>query len=303
MLRVVASGRSHKLRRSGSPPRGVAAARCTYGAHPLGVLLQSLPSDSSESGGRRHPHAPAAIPRSARLRLRWRRTRWVFYWQPLPQIGYDPKKHLRPPVARASRCRWALQPISLLGTNPAGRLTHTRWISYWPPLPSDSAESSARSPPAAEGTHSVSCWQPLPKQVATRKESTSVDRPHRENRSCPARRENPVQKQFMLLNDFLPHPRRAVPLGTRNGQPLPLQVSTQQEKTALGPGRPRVPAVGKGQPIPKSPQNYLFVPRRKERFGAAPPPTAACCSAINALSSSTVKEEASRLASNGFGIL
>ena len=30
-------------------------------------------SDSPESGGRRHPHAPAAIPRFARLRLRWRR--------------------------------------------------------------------------------------------------------------------------------------------------------------------------------------------------------------------------------------
>ena len=30
-------------------------------------------SDSPESGGRRHPHAPAAIPRSARLRPRWRR--------------------------------------------------------------------------------------------------------------------------------------------------------------------------------------------------------------------------------------
>ena len=58
-----------------------------------------------------------------------------------------PRCSLRPPVARASRpppagsdtrrcsclragqltrCRWALQPISLLGTNPAGRLTRCR---------------------------------------------------------------------------------------------------------------------------------------------------------------------------------
>ena len=40
------------------------------------------------------------------------------------------------------------------------------------------------------------------------------------NHSCPARRENPVQKQFMLLNDFPLSPWRAVPLGTRNGLPI-----------------------------------------------------------------------------------
>ena len=40
-----------------------------------------------------------------------------------PNATCDPKKYLRPQVARASRYRWALQPISLLGTNPAGRLT------------------------------------------------------------------------------------------------------------------------------------------------------------------------------------
>ncbi|MCH5306347.1 MAG: hypothetical protein J1E79_07690, partial [Rikenella sp.] len=67
-----------------------------------------------------------------------------------------------------------------------------------------------------------------------------------------ARRENPVQKQFMLLNDFPHYPRRAVPLGTRNGQPIPLQAYTRQEETALGPGRPRVPAEGYGLPLPQT---------------------------------------------------
>ena len=44
MLWVVASGGSHKLRRSGSPPRGVAAARCACGAHPGVLLAASTPN-------------------------------------------------------------------------------------------------------------------------------------------------------------------------------------------------------------------------------------------------------------------
>ena len=123
-----------------------------------------------------------------------------------------PRYSLRPVGSRARRrplaegCRWALQPISLLGTTSAGV---KRWVKT----------ANKRKP------------------------------------FLPARRENPVQKQSMLLNDFPPYPRRAVPLGTRNGQPIPLQAYTStslypQEKTALRPGRPRVPAVGYGQPLP-----------------------------------------------------
>ena len=41
VVRAVASGGCHKLRRSGSPPRGVAAARCACGA-PFGCLIGSL---------------------------------------------------------------------------------------------------------------------------------------------------------------------------------------------------------------------------------------------------------------------
>ena len=218
-------------------------------------------------------------------------------------------RSLRPQVARASRCRWALQPISLLGTNPAGRLTRILRVSCWPPLPhsragagGDCLQASAAGgfglPTPAEWTHSVSCWQSIPFYSAstliqscitlcdrrslgpaapppagsdTRRcsclragrlthtrwifywqslpsdsksrrpaalplrraeishrsigpsagcdlQKNVIRRPHRENRSFPARRENPVQKQFMLLNDFPPlsvargaarHPKRA----------------------------------------------------------------------------------------------
>ena len=173
-------------------------------------------------------------------------THSVSCWQPLPQTDYDPKKYLRPPVARASRPPSAGSDTRRCSCLRAGRLTRCRW---------------ALQPGSLY--------------------------PKREIRSYPARRENLVQKQFMLLNDFPPHPRRAVPSGTRTGEPLPLQaytlqVSTLPEETALGPGRPRVPAEGKRQPIPRinatggnqrviSPRIGVFRQRSSSSFGSRAP--------------------------------
>ena len=47
----------------------------------------------------------------------------------------DPKKHLRPPVARASRPPPAGSDTRRCSCLHAGRLTRTRWVSYWQPLP------------------------------------------------------------------------------------------------------------------------------------------------------------------------
>ena len=65
------------------------------------------------------PHAPAAIPRSARLRLRWRRSCLISYLYPTLVPDFAP---------------------NII----------------------DSPESGGPQPPHAEGTHSVSCWLPLP---------------------------------------------------------------------------------------------------------------------------------------------
>ena len=51
--------------------------------------------------------------RAGRLTL----LRWMFCWQPLPSDSSESRARRRP---HAEGCRWALQPISLLGTTSAG---------------------------------------------------------------------------------------------------------------------------------------------------------------------------------------
>ena len=73
-MRAVASGGGHKLRRSGSPPRGVAA-------HPLGVLLAaSTPLFGLVTLCDPTGRAPDAAPH--RLAL----IRWMFCWQVFTSI-------------------------------------------------------------------------------------------------------------------------------------------------------------------------------------------------------------------------
>ena len=119
-----------------------------------------------------------------------------------------------PPVARASRCRWALQPISLLGTNPAGRLTRTRWVSYWQPLPD----------------------KPIPYQ-------REPFLPRAPGKSC--------SKAWIAFERFSPLIRGARCRSALEPGSLYPTSLYPQEKTALGPGRPRVPAAGNGQPLPQ----------------------------------------------------
>ena len=82
-------------------------------------------SNSPESGGRRHPPAPAAIPRSARLRLRWRRSCLSVLLATSTLIR--PCCSLRPPVARASRPPPAGSDTRRCSCLRAGRLTQCRW--------------------------------------------------------------------------------------------------------------------------------------------------------------------------------
>ena len=145
------SGRSRRGLLAGLRCRGLRPAHsCGVDAQRLLLAASALirPCCSLRPGGsraRRRPHAEGAT-RPARDRLRRHRTlvetankrrnasdsksrRAAAPPRGGPQLPVaipadcDPKKYLRPPVARACRCRWALQPISLLGTNPAGRLT------------------------------------------------------------------------------------------------------------------------------------------------------------------------------------
>ena len=186
--RAVASGGSNKLCRSCAPPRGVAAARCACGAHPSGVLLAaSTPNATcdpkkhlrpSGSRARRRPHAEgcrwalqpisllgtnsAGVKRYRGGQQKRQRVRLEESGGPQPPprggpqltvaipAGCGPKKYCDPPVARASRCRWALQPISLLGTISAGRLTRTFRVFYWP-LPFLSASRPRSAPPPKHG--------------------------------------------------------------------------------------------------------------------------------------------------------
>ena len=119
---------------------------------------QSIPSGSVESGGRRQPQiSPIRQNRSARSPPPAEGRNFASLNRPLRGLQADiagaiailslplPRCSLRPPVARASRpppagsdtrrcsclragrltrCRWALQPISLLGTISAG-------IGHW----------------------------------------------------------------------------------------------------------------------------------------------------------------------------
>ena len=77
-----------------------------------------------------------------------------------PNATCDPKKHLRPAGSRARRRPMRRAPLALLVASPpassAGRGGQQKKQRI------RLEESSARSPPPAEGTHSVSCWLPLP---------------------------------------------------------------------------------------------------------------------------------------------
>ena len=105
-------------------------------------------------------------------------------------------------------------------------------------LPLRRAEISHRSIGRSAGCDPKKSQRPSPARIE-------------KNRSFPARRENPVQKQSMLLNDFPPYPRRAVPLGTRNGQPLPLQVSTPKRELPSGRAGPACPRRAMGSLYPE----------------------------------------------------
>ena len=93
--------------------------------------------------------------------LRQRRTRRVFCWQPIPQTQLAIRKNTCDPLGRAPDAAPTRRaPLALLVASPpassAGRggKQKTQRVRL--------EESSVRSPPAAEGTHSVSCWLPLP---------------------------------------------------------------------------------------------------------------------------------------------
>ena len=246
------------------------------------------------------PHAPAAIPRFAPLRLRWRRTPFGCLIGSLyPKRNLRSEKYLRPQVARASRPPSAGSDTRRCSCLRAGRLTQSHWIFYWQYLPLYSASccslrpagSRARRRPLAEGAtrpvrdrlrrhrtlveaankrrNASDSKSRRPATLPLRRAEIShrsigrsagcdpkkSQRPSpariEKNRSFPARRENPVQKQSMLLNDFPPYPRRAVPLGTRNGQPLPLQVSTPKRELPSGRAGPACPRRAMGSLYPE----------------------------------------------------
>ena len=163
-MRAVASGGSHELRRSGSPPRGVAAARCACAAHPSGVLL------AASTLIRPHYSLRPPVARASRP----------------PPAGSDTRRCSCLRAGRPPRCRWALQPGSLYpkreirscplprqvstprencprAASTSSKQTENRRISIYPTsfVPPSGTGRSNRSCNVAKSTHSSTRNPPL----------------------------------------------------------------------------------------------------------------------------------------------